>query len=327
MYDNALDQTVDRAIEVLAGAARLLEVSPRSATRGVLDPTSAVEVVSAIQQAIDRLPVSEDRRTAALTLKALRAELLAQRLAQQRSKMALVTRQLARLRTTRTLDDLVGAIPAETAALGYERVMFSWVQNECWVPHGSYTSSGPRESIDILAAGGPPYHPVRYLNEVEVVRKRAAILVLNARTNPRVHPSILPVSRSVTYAAAPVVMRNRVAAMVHVDRSIETGLNDDFDRDLLDLFCQNIGVIADRLLSAPADTSRLTETDVEWLESLTPREREVLALMADGLTNAQIGARLYITQETTKTHVKNVMRKIGAANRSQAGAMYRQLRK
>lgn len=48
---------------------------------------------------------------------------------------------------------------------------------------------------------------------------------------------------------------------------------------------------------------------------LTPREREVLALLADGLPNAEIGARLNMGITTVKTHVANLMAKTGADNR------------
>ncbi|MGE0601184.1 MAG: LuxR C-terminal-related transcriptional regulator [Dehalococcoidia bacterium] len=52
---------------------------------------------------------------------------------------------------------------------------------------------------------------------------------------------------------------------------------------------------------------------------LTRREREVLALLADGLTNREIAARLVISQHTAERHVHNILGKMGAANRFQAG--------
>jgi hypothetical protein len=59
---------------------------------------------------------------------------------------------------------------------------------------------------------------------------------------------------------------------------------------------------------------RLTPTGPQ----LTPREREVLALLADGLGVAQISKQLYITESTTKTHISKLYEKLGAGNRAQA---------
>ena len=51
---------------------------------------------------------------------------------------------------------------------------------------------------------------------------------------------------------------------------------------------------------------------------LSPREREVLQLLADGLGVAQISRRLYISESTTKTHIAKLYDKLGAGNRAQA---------
>ena len=51
---------------------------------------------------------------------------------------------------------------------------------------------------------------------------------------------------------------------------------------------------------------------------LSPREREVLQLLADGLGVAQISRRLFISESTTKTHISKLYEKLGAGNRAQA---------
>lgn len=51
---------------------------------------------------------------------------------------------------------------------------------------------------------------------------------------------------------------------------------------------------------------------------LSPREREVLQLLADGLGVAQISRRLFISDSTTKTHISKLYEKLGAGNRAQA---------
>jgi DNA-binding NarL/FixJ family response regulator len=54
------------------------------------------------------------------------------------------------------------------------------------------------------------------------------------------------------------------------------------------------------------------------LEGLTPREAEVLALLAEGLSNKSIAQRLGISERTAKFHVESILGKLGAENRSEA---------
>jgi DNA-binding NarL/FixJ family response regulator len=88
-------------------------------------------------------------------------------------------------------------------------------------------------------------------------------------------------------------------------------------------------VAAGDALLAPAVTRRLISEFARLrpradappsgeLASLTPRETQVLRLVAEGLSNHEIAARLVVTEETVKTHVSRVLGKLGLRDRTQA---------
>ena len=87
-------------------------------------------------------------------------------------------------------------------------------------------------------------------------------------------------------------------------------------------------VAAGEALLAPAITRRLIgefarlrprlRAQPERLRDLTPRETEVLRLIAEGLSNQEIAERLIVSEETVKTHVSRVLGKLGLRDRTQA---------
>jgi DNA-binding NarL/FixJ family response regulator len=76
--------------------------------------------------------------------------------------------------------------------------------------------------------------------------------------------------------------------------------------------------ITRRLIEDFAARSDPIEPTAGVLEELTPREREVLVLVAHGLSNAEIAARLVVTEATVKSHVGAVLLKLGLRDRVQA---------
>jgi DNA-binding CsgD family transcriptional regulator len=72
-------------------------------------------------------------------------------------------------------------------------------------------------------------------------------------------------------------------------------------------------------LDAPA-VPVVTESDMVRL-GLTSREAEVLALVAAGKTNREIGAELYVSEKTASVHVSNILRKLGVSTRVDAAAI------
>src|SRR5579864_3484957 len=88
-------------------------------------------------------------------------------------------------------------------------------------------------------------------------------------------------------------------------------------------------IAAGEALLAPAITRRLISEFARLrprpdglpaaaLSTLTPRETQVLRLVAEGLSNPEIAARLVVTEETVKTHVSRMLSKLGLRDRTQA---------
>jgi DNA-binding NarL/FixJ family response regulator len=87
-------------------------------------------------------------------------------------------------------------------------------------------------------------------------------------------------------------------------------------------------IAAGEALLAPAVTRRLISeftrlrpaerVPYRALAALTPRETEVLKLVAEGLSNTEIAVRLVVTEETVKTHVSRMLSKLGLRDRTQA---------
>ena len=75
--------------------------------------------------------------------------------------------------------------------------------------------------------------------------------------------------------------------------------------------------VAMRLVRRVADPS----AGSALIEPLTGREREVLRLVVEGFANKQIARRLLITEKTVKTHVSNVLQKLGVEDRTQAAVL------
>jgi DNA-binding CsgD family transcriptional regulator len=203
------------------------------------------------------------------------------------------------------------------------------------------------------------------LLESEMVRRHAPALVTDPENDPRVYRPIVEASRLKSYVAAPLMPTGRVIGFLHadyenavvdeLDRDIlwafAEGFGQIFERAVLlarlrdqreqvrrametveqvldDLASAEIELAsrapgggtsqAPRRLPSPTPGSRIDSL-------LTPRELEVLALMATGATNSRIAEQLVITDGTVKSHVKRILRKLRSANRSEAIARYLRL--
>ena len=195
-----------------------------------------------------------------------------------------------------------------------------------------------------------------WLHESEVLRQRRPLLVEDASSDPRAL-GLLAGARS--FVAAPIVCQGRALGLIHADCGLSDEPVTAFDRDTLWAFAEGFGyaversVLADRLRaqservvalvrSAEASVGDLSTAEIQigadarrpparaaraahddcFDAELTRREREVLGMLAEGETNARIAQRLVVSQDTVKTHVKHILRKLGVHNRSQAVSRY-----
>lgn len=93
------------------------------------------------------------------------------------------------------------------------------------------------------------------------------------------------------------------------------------DADASDVVDAIRAAVAGEVRLDPAVAAALAlslRTPASSAETLTPREREVIILVAEGRTNREIGKRLGVAERTARTHVSNILTKLGLASRTQA---------
>lgn len=107
-------------------------------------------------------------------------------------------------------------------------------------------------------------------------------------------------------------------------RSFTTGRPKDRCNYLVDLLISQIDAAFRRVAAFRfAGTTAGEKLGAEWLD-LSPREHEILDGMCKGKTNAEIGLALDISPFTVKNHVRRILKKLGAGNRTHAAAKYNQ---
>ncbi len=85
-------------------------------------------------------------------------------------------------------------------------------------------------------------------------------------------------------------------------------------------------LLATETVGSPrAPVSAAASTTRSWLDNLTPRQREVLTLLGQGRPNKVIAQRLCMCESTVKVHVRQIMRKLGASNRTEVALKMREL--
>ncbi|KPC87243.1 LuxR family transcriptional regulator, partial [Streptomyces sp. NRRL WC-3753] len=81
-----------------------------------------------------------------------------------------------------------------------------------------------------------------------------------------------------------------------------------------------------RLRGGPADPQPAEPEQPSVLDRLSPREREILELIGEGLTNREIAERLYLAEKTVKNRISAILSKLGVGRRIQAAMIAGRLR-
>lgn len=249
---------------------------------------------------------------------------------------------------------------AYTAEL--DRVVLSRVQNGYLFAESVHITGDPRAAQILLGRLQDAPVKLDYpLVEWEVMRRGWPILArIHEDSEPLDRHAHQAVMRWREYVTAPLVLEGRVVGFLHGDTAISGRPLTDVNRDALSMFAvafpavYELAVLRHRLriqrqemrqIASWADTrtSDLSDRAVTLnpdddrenvsspayelpstmpASNLTRREVEVIELMVKGESNGQIAQQLFVSEGTVKFHVKNILRKTGARNRSELTAQY-----
>jgi DNA-binding CsgD family transcriptional regulator len=298
--------------------------------------------------------------TLLVRLQALRLSIGEVRVRRRAATVSELHRSLARLRSADSVSDLLRDVPRELGSLGFSRSLMSGLQGTRWAARSAFAFADESMAAALVEVGtAMPGRIGREQPETEAVQRRTPVLVRDAQHQPHIHRELITLANTRDYAVAPVIAHGRVVGLVHIDRHDQCDVVDAADRDLLGVFADGVGLAferaryRERLLALRRqfeaqidglDDMFYGSAEQGWaleahdaradslvvqpfldggpLSALTRRELEVLRHLAGGASNQDLASRLGVSVGTVKTHVKNVLRKLGAENRGEAAARF-----
>lgn len=233
--------------------------------------------------------------------------------------MSHLRQAFGRLRDARSVEQLMRKAVVETCrSFGFDRAVLFSVRGSALVAESAHFE-GDSQSVEefLRLAQSNRSQPEPSLLEAEVVRRRSPIMVTDPENDPRAYALFPGDAETTAYVAAPIMPEGDVVGILHADCLFSGRPLGPHDRDTLWAFAEGVGNLLERaMLRERLDVRCENDTD------LTPREREVLVLMGGGATNAAIASRLFISENTVKSHVKHILQKLGAGNRAEAVALF-----
>jgi DNA-binding CsgD family transcriptional regulator len=258
--------------------------------------------------------------------------------------------------------EIIDRCPAAAAlAADLDRVVLSRIENGTLIVERVHTEAGHGNG-DGEALRHPVVRLAYPLLECEVLRRREARLVADIDHSQPARYAFLETLGWQDYVAAPILVDGASVGFLHGDRAPGRRRLSQPDADALEHFGAEFALVFERavLRRRLRDQRREIRRIAAWAEArsgelsdgeialsggrteeqdrragapelltedglathLTPREIDVLRLMAEGRRNGDIARQLFVSEGTVKFHVKNVLRKMQASNRADASARY-----
>jgi DNA-binding NarL/FixJ family response regulator len=156
----------------------------------------------------------------------------------------------------------------------------------------------------------------------KIEQTNPVVAVLDARM-PRVSGLDVLRTLSANGSSTRVILYTGYGDDALLSDALDAGVGGVIDKEApLDDLLRAISIVAEggTYLDPAAAAALIAQRQKNRNRELTPRERDVLRLLADGKTNEEIGAALTISPQTVRTHVQKAMEKLGATTRVQAVA-------
>jgi DNA-binding CsgD family transcriptional regulator/GAF domain-containing protein len=162
-----------------------------------------------------------------------------------------VSDALTRLERCDSLEELLRTVPGEFGVAGdFDRVLVSTVEGSDWIPRTWWARDArrPQDRAIVASLQGSRVNLTGGMVEAEVVRRRSTAHVRDMNATLRSWAPFAEIAESASYIAAPILVADRVAGLLHVDAGVSERDLDDADVALVSRFADGVGVLLDALM-------------------------------------------------------------------------------
>lgn len=289
-------------------------------------------------------------------LEVVRRSRISRQLTEHRTRFEGIRTLTAAIRSTSRAERPVAVTTRVCRDLGFGKSMYSLVEGKAWAPAtiainpdlgGGFDELRRAVNGYVIPRGAAP-------REEAIVQNRKSVAVDYADTFRDTYQPLVQLSQPHGYIGVPIVAAGRVRAILHADRhDVEVKATDlgllhsvaqmcalmEEKESIRALIAARNRTIRDEMIALNTALNELEQTEITFTEvqsdadhpsvydgggeSLSPREYEVFELVASGIATVDIARRLAVSEETVKSHLQRLYRKLGVTSRSEAAATYR----